>query len=165
MRRLLPFLFVLLFVPAMSGCRGAGFFAAGIVTGAIIASHPHHREVIVYEPEVVYVPAPTVYVPPPAPPARETPPPPRGPAFDQGAARASLGAVDLSECKGRGAPAGYGHARVTFVPGGNVEKVVVDGPSGLSPDAVSCIGQALGTAEVPPFDGAAVAVPTTWLVK
>ncbi|HEY8076330.1 MAG TPA: hypothetical protein VIF62_19530 [Labilithrix sp.] len=157
MRRLLLLLVLLCFVP---GCRGAGWFVGGALLGAAIASSHQHTEVV-YEPIYVYS-GPSVYVPPPPPPAREDPPGPPPPSFDQAAARNALDAIDLEDC---GAPRGYGHARVTFAAAGNVTKVVVDSPSGLSAEAVACIGQRLGTAEVPAFEGAPVAVGRTWRVR
>jgi hypothetical protein len=158
MRRLLAFA-VVLALPLLAGCR-AGFFAAGVLTGVAIAAHPA-PEVVVYEPE----PEPAVLIVPthvpPAAPAR----PDAGPRFDQGAARNALDSVDLDACKAEGLPPGYGHARVTFAKDGRVRKIVIDGPAGLSPEAVRCVGNALGTAEVDPFDSAPVTVPTTWHVK
>ena len=73
--------------------------------------------------------------------------------------------MDLAQCREVGAPHGYGHAMVTFAPGGNVSRVAVDSPANLSPSAVSCIGETLGTAVAPPFDGAPVTVPTTFYVR
>lgn len=157
MRRLLPF--VVLALPLLTGCR-AGFFAAGVLTGVAIASQPS-PESVVYEPEpepAVLI-APT-HMPPPAPVRPEA-----GPRFDQGAARNALDSVDVDACKAEGLPNGYGHARVTYARDGHVQKVVIDGPAGLSPEAVSCVGNALGAAMVPAFDGAPVTVATTWHVN
>lgn len=164
MRRLLAFSLLLLVVPELSGCRGAGWFVGGALVGAAIAAH-HDHEVVYYEPRYVVVTEPYVYVPPPAPPARETPPGPVPPSFDAAAARNSLDAVELDSCREQGAPKGYGHARVTFAAGGNVTKVVVDSPSGLSTEAVACLGAHLATASVPTFEGAPVTVGKTWLVR
>jgi hypothetical protein len=152
---------------ALTGCgpRGAAVFVTGVFVGAALASHEDH-EVIVYEPSPVVIAGPYEYVPPPAPPARErvpTDPPPA--TFDIGAARNSLGAARVARCRAEGAPRGYGHARVTFTPGGNVSRVVVESPTGMSPDAVACIGRELGGASVPPFDGRDVTVGTGWLIR
>jgi hypothetical protein len=170
MRRWLPLLLLSLGLPLVTGCRGAGWFVAGAVAGVAIATSEHHHHVhehvIVYEPiPVPPPPRPLVYVPPPAPPDRDRPADPPPPSFDASAARSALSAVDLGACKAAGAPAGYGHARVTFVETGHVAKVVVDSPAGLSPDAVQCIGNRLGTAEVSPFEGSEIAVGHTWLVR
>jgi hypothetical protein len=164
---MLPLLLLVVALPTVAGCgrHGGGMFAAGIVTGAVIVAASQPRHVIVYEPAPAYVYVPEVYVPPPPPPARERPAGPPPPAFDIAAARSSLASVDLAPCRAAGVPAGYGHARVTFGEAGNVTKVIVDSPSGLSPEAVSCVGQRLGTAEVPAFVGREVSVPTTWLVR
>jgi hypothetical protein len=158
MRRLLALSLLLLLVPNLTGCRGAGWFVGGALVGAAIASsHEHYdHEVIVYEPRYVVVTEP--YVPPPPPPA----PPP---SFDAPAARSSLDAVELDSCRAQGAPHGYGHARVTFAAAGNVTKVVVDSPAGLSTEAVSCIGSHLATASIPAYEGAPVTVGKTWLVR
>jgi hypothetical protein len=85
--------------------------------------------------------------------------------FDPQAARAAFAQVDLSPCREQGAPHGYGHARVTFAEGGNVTKVIVDSPAGLPSSAVACVGQRLGTAEVPAFVGPDVTVGTTYYVR
>jgi hypothetical protein len=162
MRRILLVSLALLFVPALGGCRGAGWFLGGALVGAAIASHTTTE--VVYEP-IYVVSGPSVYVPPPAPPARETPPEPPPPGFDAPAARASLDGVDLDACHDAGAPRGYGHAKITFSSEGNVTKVVVDSPPGLSAEAVSCIGQRLGSAAVPAYVGAPVTVGKTWLVR
>jgi hypothetical protein len=164
MRRILAFVVLLTAMTALTGCRGAGWFVGGALVGAAIASH-HDQEVVYVEPHYVVVSEPYVYVPPPPPPAREAPEGPAGPKFDAPAARSALDAVDLAECRAQGAPRGYGHARVTFAEGGNVTKVIVDSPAGLPAEAVSCVGQRLATASVPPFDGVPVTVGKTWLVR
>jgi len=164
MRRLLAVALLLLAIPALTGCRGAGWFVGGALVGAAIASH-HDHEVVVYEPRYVVVTEPYVYVPPPPPPARESPPGPPPIGFDGAAARASLDSVELDSCRAQGAPKGYGHAKLTFAPAGNITKVVVDSPAGLSAEAVSCIGSHLATASAPPFEGSPVTVGKTWLVR
>jgi hypothetical protein len=84
--------------------------------------------------------------------------------FDPGAALNALHAVDLAPCASRGAPRGYGHARVTFDADGRADRVVIESPPGLSPDAVACVGNTLGAAKVPPFDGAPIAVGASYRV-
>ncbi len=163
MRRFVALSLAFVALSSLAGCRGAGWFVGGALVGAAIASS-HRDPVVVYEPIYVYS-GPSVYVPPPPPPARETPEGPEGPRFDAAAARASLDAIDLDACRDAGAPRGYGHARVTFADAGNVTKVVVDSPSGLSAEAVACVGQHLATATVPTYEGAPVTVGTTWLVR
>lgn len=100
-----------------------------------------------------------------APPRRATAePPPPPPPFDAKRARAALSEVDLTACREAGAPRGYGHAKATINPSGDISKVVIDEPSGMPPAAVKCVGDALGTATVPEFSGNLVTVGTTWFV-
>lgn len=87
------------------------------------------------------------------------------PPFDAHAARAALSEIDVSPCREAGAPAGFGHAKVTFNPDGRSSKVVVDEPSGMSAAAAKCIGDRIGTATVPPFRGSLVTMGTTYHVK
>jgi hypothetical protein len=164
MNRWLPFALLVVTLPATTGCgRGALALGTGMIVGAaIVASQEPPREEV-----VVYQNAPPVYVvsqprpaPPPPPPAQVPPA-----AFNAAAARAAFDSIDLGECKAEGAPLGYGHARVTFAPDGNATHVAIESPSGLSSSAVKCIGAALGTATVPPFDGPASAVPTPFYVR
>jgi hypothetical protein len=54
---------------------------------------------------------------------------------------------------------------VSFAPNAAVTRVVVDGPAGLTPDAVACIGQALASAQVEPFAGGEVTVGTTFFIR
>jgi hypothetical protein len=141
--------------------------AAGVLLGAAIvaSTHDHQhrpaREVVIVE-RPVYVNAPP---PAPMPPPRDRgEPEENAPGFDAQGARTALGAVDLSACRAAGAPRGYGHAVVTFNPAGNISKVVVDEPNGLSPDAAKCIGDALGKVTVREYKGNLVRVGTSWFV-
>lgn len=86
------------------------------------------------------------------------------PLFDAHAARAALNAVDVSSCRSAGAPAGYGHARVTVNPDGVVSKVVVDEPRGLSAAAAKCLGDRIGAATVPPYRGSLVTMGTSFRI-
>jgi hypothetical protein len=110
-------------------------------------------------------PAASVLVVPPLSPLPSAPAPNamHGP-FDAAAARRALGAVDLSACRQHTAPRGYGHATITYTPDGTPVMVAVDAPSGLSPDAASCIGDRLGAFPVAPFSGGPVTVGTTYFV-
>lgn len=146
--------FVLLAVTA-TGCghRRTVVFASGVFVGTTVASH-HDHEIIVYEPAPVLISR-----------RYERVPPPNEPAFDYAAARSALAAANLGACRAAGTPRGYGHASVTFSPSGNVIRIVVDAPGGLSPDAVACIGRELGTATVPPFAGRDVTVGTGWVIR
>jgi hypothetical protein len=85
--------------------------------------------------------------------------------FDADAARAALHAADPSACIARGAPSGYGHARVTFGEEGRVSQVVVDAPAGMNDDAAVCIGETLGNATVGAFEGGAVTVGTSYFLR
>jgi hypothetical protein len=149
---------------------------AAIVEVAAMAAHEEAREE-----RVEVAPARPMYdAPPPAPPpppmvlaprpARVTPPPsvahgeiPTG-RFDAVAARSAVAAQDVRECRSRGATSGWGHANVTFAAGGNVERVDIDAPAGLSADAVACLGEKLGAAQAPPFSGPSFTVGTTWFI-
>lgn len=151
-RSLLAFV---LSVPLVAGCahgHGAGLLAAGIVTGAIIAEAANPPP----PPPPEYV---AVYM---APPPQAAPSPPAATAapprvlFDEGAAMVSVHGIDLNECVARGVPTGYGHARLTFSTDGAVTQVTVDKPAGLSTDAVACLGDKLGHADAPRFDGSPV---------
>ena len=99
------------------------------------------------------------YVRPPAP--RVTAPDPVHVPFDQTKARVALEEIDLSACKTLGAPTGYGRARVTFGADGKSKQVTIQAPDGLSKDAVECLGEHIGAAEVPPFDGASIDMETS----
>jgi hypothetical protein len=85
-------------------------------------------------------------------------------SFDEAAARAAVGALDPSACVRRGAPTGYVHARVTFGGEGQVSRVVVDAPSGMTDDAVACIEDALGSASMPAFEGGAVTIGASYFL-
>jgi hypothetical protein len=98
-------------------------------------------------------------------PARVTATEPEHVAFDSGAALAAIHAIDLAPCAARGAVRGYGHAKVTFADDGRATKVVIDAPQGMPADAVACVGELLGKATVPEFDGAPITVGSTYLVK
>lgn len=101
-------------------------------------------------------PAPPVVVLPPPPP----PPPPSPRTFDANAARGSLHRTDLGSCGSHA----EGHARVTFMPSGEISAVVIDSPQGLTDHEVACIGSKLGAARVPAFDGEPVTAGTTFVV-
>jgi hypothetical protein len=98
-------------------------------------------------------------------PARVTAPEPEHVAFDSGAALAAIHAVDLAPCVARGAVPGYGHAKITFGADGRATKVVIDSPPAMPADAVACVGELLGAATVPEFDGGPMTVGSAWLVK
>ncbi len=90
---------------------------------------------------------------------------PELPSFDPQAARAAVSRVDVSACRAAGAPAGWGHAKVTFNPDGTASKVVLDEPSGLSASAVQCIGSRVGAVTLPRFKGSLVTMGTTFHVR
>jgi hypothetical protein len=144
---------------------GAGAaLVAGIIVGAALAEIASSSR----QPQ----PEPEVYSPYPYPAPPPLPPSPRdrvdedhpAPAFDPRAARAVLSSIDLSACRQAGARAGFGHAKVTIDANGNVSKVVIDEPAGLSADAVKCIGERLGAATFPPFGGS-LTIGTTYYVR
>jgi hypothetical protein len=145
-----------------------GLILGAAITSAIDAHAEREREEAWQRehdvPPRVYViydhggPPPRAAVPPPL------PEPPPVIAFDATATRDALARVDLSECRAAGAPRGYGHAKATVNPSGDVSKVVVEEPSGMPPAAVQCIGAALGRVTVPEFTGSYVVVGTTFFV-
>ena len=113
--------------------------------------------------------APRIYVvlpaaraplePAPASPSALPPPP-----FDAKAARRALAGVELDACRAAGAPRGYGHAKATIDPSGDISKVIIDEPAGMSVAVVKCIGDAIGRVTVPEFTGSFVTVGTTYFV-
>jgi hypothetical protein len=105
-----------------------------------------------------------VYVPPNLQPPRAARAEPARTPFEQVKALAAIHERDISSCAARGAPPGYGHARVTFDGGGHVTAVVVDAPAGMNDDALACVGDEMRSVEVPPFDGAAVTVGASYFV-
>jgi hypothetical protein len=143
-----------------------GLFAAGKVVGGAVATeqaeNEHERREVAREewfegssrPQIVYV---TRYEN--GPPSVDPTPP-----FDPARARAVLAQVDLRNCREKGAPQGYGHAKVTMNPSGDISKVVIDEPSRMPAAAVKCIGDELGRATVPVFRGSFVTIGTTWYV-
>ena len=85
-----------------------------------------------------------------------------GAPFDETGARAALHKIDLAECS---APtSAYGHGVVTFAPSGRISRVIIDGPDGLSHEKAQCIGDHIGTAQVPPFSGTEVTAGVTFYV-
>jgi hypothetical protein len=154
------------------GCGSHSAFLATAIVGStiLIAEHEHaQREAeLAWERERdeapsyprIYVinPQPVAYEPPPAPPL------PAAPPFDANAARNALAAVDLAGCREAGAPRGYGHAKATVNPSGDISKVVVEEPAGMPPAAVRCVGEAVGRVTVPEFSGSFVTVGTTFFV-
>lgn len=168
----LHFLALPLLVVLGSGCygrdAGPALFATGVVAGAVIATQ--HAEIANQErtavaqeewfegdsrPQIVYV---TRYE------KSGEPEPPPPPPFNATHARAVLSTVDLSNCREKGASSGYGHAKVTINPSGDISKVIIDEPAAMAPTAAKCIGHELGKASVPVFTGSLVTVGTTWYV-
>jgi hypothetical protein len=90
---------------------------------------------------------------------------PKKKAFDRLEAKAAIEATDVQTCREAGAPTGYGHAVLAIEPDGHVSKVTLDGPVGLAPAAVTCLGSALGQVRVSPFEGGAVRLGTTFQVR
>jgi hypothetical protein len=149
--------------------RGGAALGAGVLAGWAIASATQH-----HEPETVYIdrvvvvhdpaPAPRMEPPPVLPPAPPPPPPPARP-FDATQAKISLEQTNVAACRSQGVPRGYVHARVRFGNAGEVSRVVIDEPAGLSAEAVACIGERISTASAPPFDGeSAPSIGMSWFV-
>lgn len=164
------------------GMHDVALFATGIAAGALIASEssqptmryerPDDREYPVYRqaaPQPIYVIARedgTLVIPErvEVATARAPAPPPPPPSFDALRARQELAQVELAKCRESGAPRGYGHAKVTFNPSGDISKVVIDEPAAMAGPAAKCIGDAIGKTTIPVFNGSLVTVGTTYFV-
>jgi hypothetical protein len=151
--------------------RGAAAILDVFVAGAVLAAEAS-RAADASDAEASEPPSPTIIVVqagPPPPPAQMLPPAAPEPphvSFDAGAALDALRAIDLTACVDRGAPSRtYGHARVTFAPTGQATAVVIDRPTALPPDAVTCLGDRLGRASAPAFDGSPATIGTGFVVK
>jgi hypothetical protein len=150
---------------SLSGCAGLNTMTVGfaIASAAAAASQPVS---VVYAapPGYMLVPEPeaepdlTIPDPP-------QPRPPHGPQFQAATARNLLAAVSMEACAESGLPAGYGHARVTFAPEGNVSGVFVDAPASLPAAAAACVSQRLSAVVVPAFGGAPMTAGTQWLLR
>jgi hypothetical protein len=178
MRRLLCLL--LLGVPFATGCvhEGYGYHrhgGAAAVEGVVAMAELTQLAVSaasaddedVEPPPPPLEPVPTYgyfYVVPPSQPPRVSAPEPVHRAFDATAALTALHGVDVRDCAEDGAPNVYGHARVVFRADGRAQSVTIDQPTGLSKDVVDCVGRDLGEVSVPPFDGAAVGVGTSFFL-
>jgi hypothetical protein len=68
-------------------------------------------------------------------------------------------------CREHGLPDGYVHARFTFAPTGRAQRIVIDSPGGVGPDALACLRDTLSHATVPPFTGAPVVTGHTWFLR
>lgn len=137
----------------------------GILAGAAIVAaseRPYREPEVVVEQRVYYVTTGPAVVSPPSPRDRV----PAGgddlPGFDPASVRATLGAVDVTSCRSKGAAPAYGHATVTVNPDGVISKVIIDEPGGLPADAVQCIGDRLGAVTTAPFRGSRVTVGTVF---
>ncbi len=85
--------------------------------------------------------------------ASATPPPPAMLVpFDFAAARAALGAVDLSSCATPGGPSGPGHVFMTYEGDGQASAAVVQKGTYDGTPAKACLEQRFKAARVPPFD-------------
>jgi hypothetical protein len=155
---------LLVFASLTASCtpRTAGAFLLGMALADAVHEHAYEHREFVHEREVVYVAGPPVAYLPSSP--RDAVP--ESPAsFDSPVARRALEVAPMADCKARGLPAGYGHAKVTFALSGHASNVLIDAPAGLKPEAVACVGETLGAVLVPPFQGAPVTVGTTWFVR
>ena len=73
--------------------------------------------------------------------------------FRLGAGHGTLGTVDLAPCRERGLPPGYMRMRVTFRPNGHIVRAAVESEVPPPQEALTCVGEQLEVAGVPPFDG------------
>lgn len=139
---------------------GVGLLAGAAIVAAASDPPPPPPPLVVRETVVITAPPPPPGPPPPPSPRDRSPS--ELPQFDPIAARVALNAVDVAPCRAAGAPSGRGHAFVTVDPDGSISKVVVDEPSGMSPEAVECVGRALGAVRVKPFRGSHVSIGAVW---
>jgi len=80
-------------------------------------------------------------------------------------ARAALAGVNVSKCRADGGPTGVGHVRVTFVPKGEVQSVLVDRAPFAGSAVGDCIALEFATVHVPAFTGNPVAMGGVFLLR
>jgi hypothetical protein len=90
--------------------------------------------------------------------------PKRGGVRDPAAAHANLARVTLTPCRPLGLFQTYVHARVTFRNSGEVSKLVIDAPPGLTTEAVACIARQVDATYVEEFAGEEATVSQMWFV-
>jgi hypothetical protein len=161
----IPLVFVAL---ASTGCSPR-LFMMGLQAATAIA---HIAYLATPPPEVVYVGPPAAAYEA-APPLRiEALPPPAAPQvedpgarpFDVGAAHAALAKINVADCWPAGAVRGYGKARITFRPDGQVSLIEITNPVEGQPPDRACVSERFGAASVPPFRGVPTPVATTYFV-
>jgi hypothetical protein len=86
-------------------------------------------------------------------------------AFDPVAPLTAIDRLDLSRCISSGALIGWGHARLTFEPSGQVSEVVVESTAGLPAGAVECIRAELASVWAAPFEGDAITIGASYFVR
>ena len=91
--------------------------------------------------------------------------PPLADDLDGDAVEALIRAVDLTDCRSRGVPPGFGRVRVTVRADGHVTRVAIESPQNLTDDAADCLGSRLGDVVAPPFRGAPTDVYATFYVR
>lgn len=123
------------------------------------AARDDEHAIAIAEQSPTYVPQVT------PPPSRVTPPDPVHARFDAAAATSAIHAIDLAPCAARGAPTGYGHARIAFGDDGAATRVTIDAPQGMGAEAVRCLGDRLATATVDAFEGAPITVGASYYVR
>lgn len=84
--------------------------------------------------------------------------------FRLGAGYGALGRIDVLPCRERGLPAGYVRLHATFRPSGRVAHAAIESVAEPSQEALTCIGEQLEGAAVPPFDGADVTLSRIYFV-
>ena len=85
--------------------------------------------------------------------------------FDRGAAAASLGSIDVSNCKKTDGPTGSGHVRITFSPNGTVQSAIVDQPPFAGTAVGGCVAGKFRSAHVPPFGGGPTPVGKSFVIN
>lgn len=84
--------------------------------------------------------------------------------FHLGAGYGVLGRIDVSPCRDRGLPTGYLRLRATFRPSGRVAHAAIETIAEPPQEALTCIGEQLEGATVPPFDGGDVTLSRVYFV-
>jgi hypothetical protein len=86
-------------------------------------------------------------------------------AFDPVPVLNAIDRLDLSRCLSSGALIGWGHARMTFEPTGEVSTVVVESAVGLPDAAVECLRAELASVTATRFEGDPVTIGASYFVR
>jgi hypothetical protein len=84
--------------------------------------------------------------------------------FDPAAARAAVEQAVIGDCPLRGIDPGVARAAVIFDPKGFAKRIAIAAPPDLSPEAINCINDKIGTVRIAPFAGGGRTVDAQWQV-